>query len=103
MRSIQDIDTALKFYKLAGASIDKNILKHVAKTVANVDLGDHVVDVVFCLFDENGDGKLSHQEFVSVMKKRWLRGLQNPKDTGFVRLLNAFVHCTKETVVNSYF
>ena len=29
-------------------------LKHVAKTVAAVDLSDHVVDVVFALFDENG-------------------------------------------------
>lgn len=29
-------------------------LKHVAKTVAKVDLSNHVVDVVFVLFDENG-------------------------------------------------
>ena len=54
LRSIQDIATALKFYSIAGASIDKEILKHVSKTVANVDLKDHVIDVVFTLFDENG-------------------------------------------------
>ncbi len=29
-------------------------LKHVAKTVAHVSLSDHVVDVVFVLFDEDG-------------------------------------------------
>ena len=29
-------------------------LKHVARTVADVELSDHVVDVVFVLFDENG-------------------------------------------------
>lgn len=28
-------------------------LKHVAKTVAHLDLSDHVIDVVFTLFDEN--------------------------------------------------
>ena len=28
-------------------------LKHVAKTVAHVHLSDHVVNVVFTLFDEN--------------------------------------------------
>lgn len=28
-------------------------LKHVAKTVAHVDLSDHVIDVVFTIFDEN--------------------------------------------------
>ena len=27
--------------------------KHVAKTVAFVDLSDHVIDVIFTLFDEN--------------------------------------------------
>ena len=29
-------------------------LKHVAKMVANVELTDRVVDIVFTLFDENG-------------------------------------------------
>ena len=29
-------------------------LKHVAQTVARIELSDHVVDVVFVLFDENG-------------------------------------------------
>lgn len=28
-------------------------LKHVARTVAHVDLADHVIQVVFTLFDEN--------------------------------------------------
>ena len=28
-------------------------LKHVAKTVAHVELTDHVVNVVFTLFDDN--------------------------------------------------
>lgn len=28
-------------------------LKHVAKTVAHVELSDHVVNVVFTLFDDN--------------------------------------------------
>ena len=30
-------------------------LKHVAKTVAHVQLSDHVVNVVFTLFDENSE------------------------------------------------
>ena len=30
-------------------------------TVAKVELSDHVLDVVFVLFDENGDGKLSNK------------------------------------------
>lgn len=30
-------------------------LKHVAKTVAHVELSDHVVNVVFTLFDDNSE------------------------------------------------
>jgi len=33
-------------------------LKHVAKTVAHVDLSDHVINVVFTIFDENRKLKL---------------------------------------------
>jgi hypothetical protein len=78
------------------------IFKHVAKTVCSVTMSDHLVDVVFCLFDEDGDGQLSHNEFISIMKKRWLRGLQNPKDTGFIRFMNAFYECSKETIKSRY-
>lgn len=28
-------------------------LKHVAKTVAHVDLSDHIIQVVYTIFDEN--------------------------------------------------
>lgn len=72
-------------------------LKHVAKTVALVDLSDHVIDVVFTIFDENMDGQLSNREFVAVMKNRLLRGLEKPKDTGFVKFMHSVLKCAKET------
>ena len=49
--SINDIDTALTFYHIAGAPIERSTFKHVAHTVAGVNLSDHVIDVVFVLFD----------------------------------------------------
>lgn len=97
LMSINDVDTALTFYHIAGAAIDQHTLKHVAKTVAHVDLSDHVVDVVFTIFDENLDGQLSNREFVGVMKNRLMRGLEKPKDTGFVKLIHSVLKCGKET------
>ncbi|XP_049767808.1 calcium uptake protein 1 homolog, mitochondrial isoform X1 [Schistocerca cancellata] len=97
LNNINDVDTALTFYHIAGASIDQATLKHVAKTVAHVDLSDHVIDVVFTIFDENLDGQLSNREFVSVMKNRLLRGLEKPKDTGFVKLIQSVTKCARET------
>lgn len=43
------------------------------------------------------DGQLSNREFVSVMKNRLLRGLEKPKDTGFVKLIHSVLKCAKET------
>uniref|UniRef100_A0A336K9V9 CSON002669 protein n=1 Tax=Culicoides sonorensis TaxID=179676 RepID=A0A336K9V9_CULSO len=97
LNNINDVDTALTFYHIAGASIDQQTLKHVAKTVAMVELSDHVIDVVFTIFDDNMDGQLSNREFVAVMKNRLLRGLEKPKDTGFVKLMHSILKCAKDT------
>lgn len=43
------------------------------------------------------DNQLSNKEFVSVMKNRLLRGLEKPKDTGFVKLIHSMLKCAKET------
>ncbi|KAF5288849.1 hypothetical protein FQA39_LY03728 [Lamprigera yunnana] len=97
LNNINDVDTALTFYHIAGASIDEVTLKHVAKTVAHVDLSDHIIHVVFTIFDENLDGQLSNREFIAVMKNRLLRGLEKPKDTGFVKFIQSIVKCAKDS------
>ncbi|XP_018787156.1 PREDICTED: calcium uptake protein 1 homolog, mitochondrial-like isoform X1 [Bactrocera latifrons] len=97
LSNINDVDTALTFYHIAGASIDQATLKHVAKTVAMVDLRDHVIDVIFTIFDEDNDNQLSNREFVAVMKNRLQRGLEKSKDTGFIKMMRSMLKCAKET------
>ncbi|XP_055712217.1 calcium uptake protein 1 homolog, mitochondrial isoform X3 [Phlebotomus papatasi] len=97
LNNINDVDTALTFYHIAGAAIDHTTLKHVARTVAHVELSDHVIEVVFTIFDENLDGQLSNREFIGVMKNRLQRGLEKPKDTGFVKLMYSILKCAKDT------
>lgn len=43
------------------------------------------------------DGQLSNREFVAVMKNRLLRGLEKPKDTGFVKLMYSLIKCARDT------
>ncbi|XP_059616421.1 calcium uptake protein 1 homolog, mitochondrial isoform X2 [Phlebotomus argentipes] len=97
LNNINDVDTALTFYHIAGAAIDHSTLKHVARTVAHVELSDHVIEVVFTIFDENLDGQLSNREFIGVMKNRLQRGLEKPKDTGFVKFMYSILKCAKDT------
>jgi len=95
LNTINDVEVALTFYHVAGAPIDKATFAHVARTVAGVRATDHVIDVIFVLFDEDQDEHLSHKEFISVMKQRGMRGLQKSRDTGFTNLLTAMWKCGK--------
>jgi len=99
LTQINDVETALSFYTMAGASIDKATLHHVATTVADVRLSQHLLDVVFTLFDDNADGQLSNKEFVVVLKRRLHRGLEHPKDTGLMRMLSALGVCVVQNVM----
>ncbi|KAE9421514.1 hypothetical protein Angca_004781, partial [Angiostrongylus cantonensis] len=92
---IEDIDMALHFHRLAGFPIHAQLLKRVARKITNIELSDHVVDVVVTLFDDNLDGKLSNSEMVAVMRRRMRRGLERPRDTGLFRLLDALSICSK--------
>ncbi|KAK0407806.1 hypothetical protein QR680_003604 [Steinernema hermaphroditum] len=92
---IESVDLALHFYKLAGISLSRELIQLVAKKIANVEITDNVLDVVIALFDENGDGELSHKEFVNIMKRRIQRGLERPKNVGLVKLVDAMADCAK--------
>ncbi|CAG2059823.1 unnamed protein product, partial [Timema podura] len=96
LNNINDVDMALSFYHIAGAPINQETLKNVAHTVAKVQMSDHVIGVVFTIFDENLDGRLSNREFVSVMKGRLQRGLERPKDVGFTKLMRVCAKCALE-------
>ncbi|KAK3886380.1 hypothetical protein Pcinc_009483 [Petrolisthes cinctipes] len=89
LTNIKDVDMALKYYHDTGSAIDAGILKHLVKSVAGVQLSDNVINVIFALFDENDDGQLSHDEFVSVMKNRRQWGLEKPRDTGFIKFISS--------------
>lgn len=97
IKQINDVDLAFDFYRVVGADIDKETMKRVAKTVAAQELTDHVIDIVYTAFDDDANGTLSDKEFIAIMKRRLMRGLEKPKDTGFLRLLDATWRCAKET------
>ena len=68
---------------------------------AGVTLSHHVVEVLFAIFDEDGDGALSKHEFITVMRNKLKRGLEKPKDTGISNILSAMIQCAKETATTS--
>ncbi|VDN07365.1 unnamed protein product [Thelazia callipaeda] len=99
--SIEDVDLALHFFNVAEVGITDEILKSVSKKIVGKELPENVIDVVITLFDEDEDGALSRDEFITVMKKRLKRGLEKPKDTGFIKLFDAVGKCCMNTVKDS--
>eukprot|EP01137_Pigoraptor_chileana_P005283 Opistho-2@48166 len=101
LRNIDDLDTALGMYNAAGATISKADFKRAAKVAANVDLDNHLIEVVFNLFDRDGDGELSYREFVHIMRRRAQRGMDKSRDLGVARGLSGLMQCVKEKMKES--
>nr|XP_020442733.1 calcium uptake protein 2, mitochondrial isoform X2 [Monopterus albus] len=65
--------------------------KRAVKIATGNDLSENVLDTVFKLFDTDGDNRLSHKEFMAVMKERVQRGLKVQPEVGF----SGFWRCVK--------
>lgn len=67
------------------------------RTVSSIHLDKFCENLltIFSLFSD--DNQLSNKEFISVMKNRVQRGLEKPKDTGFLKMMRSVFKCAKET------
>lgn len=92
---LEDIALSIRLYSTAG-SVDKALFKRAAHVIAGVELSALQLDVIFHIFDRDGDGKLDQDEVLSVMKQRAERGLSHPRDTGFARVGECVVGCFKK-------
>lgn len=46
------------------------------KICTGYTLSRHLIDTVFAIFDQDGDGLLSYKEFIAIMKDRLHRGFK---------------------------
>jgi hypothetical protein len=76
MNNLKDFGLALKFHTKANKSITVAEFQRAVRISSGFELEDHIVDVIFNVFDENGDGQLSYTEFIAVLKDRLRRGLK---------------------------
>jgi len=67
---IGDLKVAMQLYTASGKSLKKKDFTIILNRVANIEVAPKIVDLVFALFDKDGDGNLAYEEFVDVLEQR---------------------------------
>uniref|UniRef100_S4RGT5 EF-hand domain-containing protein n=1 Tax=Petromyzon marinus TaxID=7757 RepID=S4RGT5_PETMA len=74
LNNLEDFSIAVQMYTRAGLAIGQDEFRRAVRVATGLHLSPHLVCTVFHLFDEDGDGRLSHTEFLGVMRDRLRRG-----------------------------
>ncbi|XP_062249801.1 calcium uptake protein 3, mitochondrial isoform X3 [Platichthys flesus] len=74
LNNLEDFKIAMQMYNFANRSIGQEEFTRAVYVATGIKLTRHLVNTVFKIFDEDHDDKLSHQEFIGVMKNRLHRG-----------------------------
>lgn len=93
LNNIDDFAIAMRMYTLADHPISKDEFQRAVKICTGTVLSNHIIDTVFALFDEDGDGQLSYTEFIAIMKDRLHRGFKSQQR---LKRLQAFTSCVKQ-------
>ncbi|KAG0627671.1 hypothetical protein M758_2G219500 [Ceratodon purpureus] len=79
------------FGKIQG-KLTKQDFQRAADKICNAPISNGVVDIIFHIFDNDGDGVLSMEEFLGVLQRRE-RDLADPTDTGLVEFFKCWWKC----------
>ncbi|XP_043983410.1 calcium uptake protein 3, mitochondrial isoform X1 [Gambusia affinis] len=74
LNNLEDFTIAMQMYNFAHRSVGQDEFTRAVYVATGIKLSHHLVNTVFKIFDEDHDGKLSHKEFIGVMKDRLHRG-----------------------------
>ncbi|KAM6983701.1 calcium uptake protein 2, mitochondrial [Tautogolabrus adspersus] len=93
--NLEDFSFSLKMVTEANRPVGMTQFKRAVRIATGHNLSENVLDTVFKLFDMDGDNRLSHKEFINVMKDRVLRGLRVQPQNGF----SGYWKCVKRETV----
>ncbi|KAI8922498.1 hypothetical protein DFJ77DRAFT_446851 [Powellomyces hirtus] len=95
---LHDLGLAYRLYNSMESGLDRADFKRVVKAVTKTDLTPGQVDVIYAMFDINGDGYLNVNEFYDqVMKGRHARGLDTAREIGMAAFFSNVVRCVRDS------
>jgi len=98
LNNLDDFSIAMRMYTFADQPISQNEFSRAVLVSTGYRLHPHVVNTVFQIFDDDGDGFLSYREFIFVMKNRVQRGFRQVRgsDGGW----DGFTACVRSQLKN---
>ncbi|XP_003370866.1 calcium-binding atopy-related autoantigen 1, partial [Trichinella spiralis] len=102
LNRLDELETALKICHLNGLTVDVEQFKRIVNLFANSRQQhlDHIAEVLFAIFDENGDGILNSDEFCRHMRSRFTFGFSEQNYPHFSAVLKAMLSCAFQIAIN---
>eukprot|EP00735_Rhodelphis_limneticus_P002409 TRINITY_DN1326_c0_g1::TRINITY_DN1326_c0_g1_i1::g.20121::m.20121 TRINITY_DN1326_c0_g1::TRINITY_DN1326_c0_g1_i1::g.20121 ORF type:complete len:412 (-),score=97.12,sp/Q9SZ45/MICU_ARATH/37.50/3e-70,EF-hand_1/PF00036.27/2.1e-05,EF-hand_1/PF00036.27/1.3e-08,EF-hand_1/PF00036.27/0.059,EF-hand_1/PF00036.27/0.035,EF-hand_1/PF00036.27/1.9e+03,EF-hand_1/PF00036.27/2.5e-05,EF-hand_7/PF13499.1/1.5e-06,EF-hand_7/PF13499.1/5.5e-08,EF-hand_7/PF13499.1/0.00053,EF-hand_7/PF13499.1/0.15,EF-hand_7/PF13499.1/0.001, len=95
LKQLDSVETAMETYTATNATFTKETFSRVARAVTNVHISHSMTEVIFQVFDSDGDGHLQPEEYLRIMRKKSKNEvLLGNRDTGFVRMFSCLKDCT---------
>ncbi|CAN0888125.1 Calcium uptake protein, mitochondrial [Linum grandiflorum] len=91
-KKLRPFSLALFSYGKVNGLLTKEDFQRAASQVCGIPLSDNVVDIIFHVFDFDGDGHLSSKEFVRVLHRREKEIAQPCRETGMIGSLFGFLN-----------
>mmetsp|Transcript_38292 Transcript_38292/g.44613 ORF Transcript_38292/g.44613 Transcript_38292/m.44613 type:complete len:381 (-) Transcript_38292:75-1217(-) len=102
MQHADQIGEAIELFTANGAPLLRKDFRHAIAATGLPPLSDAEINLVYCLFDRNGDGALEYDEFLSIMRdKMTFHHRQRPRDK--VSFFERLEHCTVEGIMDGVF
>ena len=67
---LDQISLAGKLYAASGQPLNKVVFKRALAKVAEIEISDRAVDLVFAIFDKDRNGVLDYSEFATALRPR---------------------------------
>jgi len=90
---LPEIENTLAMFFTSGEPFTPQQMLRVVTAVTGIDLNPKHLQMLFYLFDVNGDGKLEHRELIGFLKRKKAHGLGRPRDLGLTRFLKCVNKC----------
>ena len=99
---IEDIIHCLKLYKSCKKEVSQRDFINACKIVCNMELSSNIVNIIFWIFDKDGDGTLDYKELIGLFQNRFQFGQKNDRVFGFTKFVGCFTKCFKSSAHDGF-